>query len=137
MHYREWPRWQGLSGKVPYVGAHEAKPHVTLRYAETLRRQVWDEYPYNKRTGATDWDPLTKSYPADPTGVCCHKAEWLRQRLGGTVLYGRRTDKPNTGMHAVLWLKHGDFGFIVDEDGIWPERSAPFACDATHKAYQR
>jgi hypothetical protein len=74
----------------------------------------------------SDWDPVTRSYPADPDGVCRHKATWLQKYLGGTVLYGRRTDEPDSEMHAVLWLEIGGHGFIIDRDGIWHERAAPF-----------
>jgi hypothetical protein len=135
--YDEWPRWIGLSDTVPEVRPAEIKPGMSLREIDHLRDVVWKQYPYNKRQGASDWDPLTKTYPADPTGVCRHKAAWLQQRVGGTVLYGRRTDRAEPGMHAVLWVRYGDFGFIVDKDGIWPEQSAPWACDATHRAYRQ
>ena len=64
-------------------------------------------------------------------GTCRHKATWLVQKIGGVVLYGRRTDKVNAGLHAVVWIRRGDYGFIIDRDGVWPERSAPWVCDAT------
>ena len=137
MSYSEWPRWCGLNGPVPHVAAPPEYTGVTLQYVEQMRRKVWDEYAYNKRTGASDWDPMTKSYPADPTGVCRHKVRWLQEKLGGVPLYGRLTNRPDPGMHCVLWLRIGDHGFIVDETGVWPEGSAPFVCDATHKAYLR
>jgi hypothetical protein len=136
MSYDSWPRWTGLSGRVPHLPAPPESKGLTLQYAEQMRHKVWREYSYNLRTGATDWDPETGTYPSDPTGCCRHKARWLQDKLGGVVLYGRRTDKAEPGLHAVLWIKRGEFGFIVDRDGIWSEQSAPWVCDGSHRAYK-
>jgi hypothetical protein len=43
------------------------------------------------------------------------------------VIYGVRTDKPDPEPHAVLWLTIGQHDFVIDADGIWPARSAPFS----------
>ena len=135
MSYSTWPRWTNLTKAVPTVPAPPSRSNMTLRYAEAMRAHVWAQ-PYNVRKGATDWDPLSRGYPADPTGCCRHKVAWLHRYLGGVPVYGRRTDKgADPEMHCVLWLRIGGYGFILDHDGIWPERSAPFIADGSHKAY--
>ena len=136
MSYDTWPRWMGLgetksARQVPVVPVRDLKPGVTLQYVEKLRRHVWQESAFIKRSGPSDWDPEAGAYPADRQGTCRHKCEWLRQRVGGVVLYGRR----NGERHAVLWFKHGPHTFIAERDGIWPAQSAPFVADATAKAY--
>jgi hypothetical protein len=103
-----------------------------------MRGCAWAPGTYTKSADPqSDWDSVTKSYPARIRGVCRHKAAWLQQVLGGSVIYGRRTDEPKPGMHAVLWINISGREYVVDRDGIWPAETAPFACDGNHKAYRR
>lgn len=125
----------------PNVPAPPAKSGTTLRGAEELRKYAWEMRPFVKAcvSGASDydWDPVTRSFPARTDGTCRHKATWLQRMIGDSVLYGRRTDEVNPGYHAVLWVNIGGHDFVIDRDGVWPAKSAPFACDARHKAYRR
>jgi hypothetical protein len=104
-----------------------AKPGTTLRGAEALRQYAWRPGTFNRaERGIWDWDPVTKSHPARTHGTCRHKAAWLQKQIGGTVIYGYRTDKPNPGLHCVLWINIGGHDFVLDEDGTWPAKGFPF-----------
>ena len=97
----------------------DAKPGVDLRQCEALRRFVWEQCPETRRSD--DYDHVTKSYPADPSGACRHKVEYLRQHLGGVMLTGRRLDGgPKPGLHAALAVRVGGHLVVLDVDGIWP-----------------
>jgi hypothetical protein len=97
----------------------DALPEVTLRYAEQLRRYVWEQCPTTAKRPY--YDHQTKSYPPDASGSCRHKVEWLRRRLGGQMLVGRRTDQANPELHAVLAVRIGGQHLIaIDADGLWP-----------------
>jgi hypothetical protein len=75
---------------------------------------------------APDWNPQRGSYPSDPDGVCRHKASYLRDHLGGRVIFGYRTDQREPEHHAVLEIVINGKRLILDNDDIWPAAEAPF-----------
>lgn len=105
--------------------APPAKPGVTLAYAEMMRATAWAKGTFEERP-ESDWDPVTKSWPASISGTCRHKAEWLRQALGGELIVGYRTDRRDRTLHAVLAVNIGGHDFVVDKGGIWPKAAYPF-----------
>jgi HK97 family phage prohead protease len=110
----------GSVALIPVLMPVDDPEHVTLRMCEELRKFVWDSCPTIPRSA--DYDHTTKSYPADPSGSCRHKAAYLQQHLGGQILFGRRTDQgPDPELHSVLAVRVGGGHLVVlDHDGIWP-----------------
>jgi hypothetical protein len=106
--------------------AAKAKQGVTLRFAEEMRQCAWAKGTYIKGLDKGDWNRTTESWPASIHGACRHKCEWLKNALGGEILVGRRTDRKNASLHAVLWITIHGHEFVLDEDGTWPAKGFPF-----------
>jgi hypothetical protein len=103
-----------------------AKQGVDLRYAEEMRRCAWSPGSY-RHNDKGDWDRTKQCWPPSIYGSCRHKVSWLRQTLGGEIYVGKRTDRTNAQLHAVLAIRIHEHDWILDEDGLWPAKSFPFA----------
>jgi hypothetical protein len=108
---------------VPPPPSIKAKPGIRLVEADCLRTWVWAQ-PFNK--APNDWNEINGSHPSDPEGTCRHKSAWLRDRLGGRVIFGRRTDKRGAGPHAVLEIELEGKRMIIDKDRCWDADRCPF-----------
>lgn len=108
---------------VPPPPSIKAKPGVGWVEADCWRTWVWAQ-PFNK--APHDWNQINGSFPSDPQGTCRHKASYLRDRLGGRVIFGRRTDQRGAGPHAVLEIEIAGEHLIIDRDRVWRVDRAPF-----------
>jgi hypothetical protein len=105
-----------------------AKPGVTLAEAECLRAEVWAA-PFEE-VDDRDWDEISQTYPAKMVGTCRHKSAWLCEKIGGKVIFGRRTDRPDGGFHAALLVRIDGRDVVLDNDKTWAASEYPFREEA-------
>jgi hypothetical protein len=96
-----------------------AKPGITLYHADKLRAKAWSATYAVGQVDVDDWKPVTKSYAPRVIGACRHKASWLKQQLGGKLIFGYRVDRVETELHCALLIRIDGKDCVLDYDRVW------------------